>query len=307
VSLPEPGISPHNRQFICAMVLSIDISILQILLALSDNNMLRDTLIVYHSDNGGWIQGGSVNRPFKGDKGTVYEGLVPFFSPHLILFSFFMSTGGIHVPAFLFGNGVTHSLSSLRDDLVHVSDLLPTLLTYANIPFFPTQFDGISHWQDIQDSKPFTRQNVPINSASDVVSHFSAYIEIIVGITYKYLYNPSVVSFLMSASVTDLYEPEGEFIYNLSNDLSEQYNLLEVDDDDENATNTSSFIWSLLIHFRHQILLLQKMSVPSQLEIIPPKLEVFPSKNRCWLAKDSWQYRDFICPNQTSSTNARKE
>jgi arylsulfatase A-like enzyme len=58
------------------MVLSIDISILQILLALRDNDMLQNTLIVYHSDNGGWLNGGSVNRPFKGDKGTVYEGLL---------------------------------------------------------------------------------------------------------------------------------------------------------------------------------------------------------------------------------------
>lgn len=59
------------------MVLSIDISILQILMALRDNgNMLQNTLIVYHSDNGGWLNGGSVNRPFKGDKGTVYEGIL---------------------------------------------------------------------------------------------------------------------------------------------------------------------------------------------------------------------------------------
>jgi hypothetical protein len=43
------------------------------------------------------------------------------------------------------------------------------------------------------------------------------------------------------------------------------------------------------------------MSVPSQLEVIPPKIEVFPSKGLCWLPKDSNEYRDFICPNNTST------
>jgi hypothetical protein len=213
----------------------------------------------------------------------------------LLALSLFSSqpSGGIHVPAFIFGNGLTLVRSSVRNDLVHVSDLLPTLLSYANIPFFSSQFDGISHWEEIQNSKPFTRTSVPINSASAVVYHFSAYIEILAGVTYKYLYNPSVVSFLMTASVTDTYQPEGEFLYNLSEDISEEWNLLE-------GTNTS-FVWSLLAHFRREVVLLQSMSVPSQLEVIPPKIEVFPSKGLCWLPKDSNEYRDFICPNNTST------
>jgi hypothetical protein len=75
VSQPEEGIPLINRQILCGMVTSVDVSIFQLLLALYDHdNMLKDTLIVYHSDNGGWLQAGSINRPFQGEKGTVFEG-----------------------------------------------------------------------------------------------------------------------------------------------------------------------------------------------------------------------------------------
>jgi arylsulfatase A-like enzyme len=203
------------------------------------------------------------------------------------------AAGGIHVPAFFYGNGLVPRSPSVRDDLVHVSDLLPTLLSYADIPFLATQFDGISHWAAIQNSEPFSRTVVPINSASAVVYHFSAYIEVIYGVTYKYLFNPSVVAFLTTASLTDVYEPEGEFLYNLSADPSEEENLLE-------TTDESPEVWDLLVHFRTRVLLFQEMSVPSQLEVIPPKLEVFPSKNLCWIPKDSSLYYDFVCPNTSA-------
>ena len=203
------------------------------------------------------------------------------------------TTGGIHVPAFLYGNGITSLSPSIRNDLVHVSDILPTLLSYANIPFLATQFDGMSHWTAIQNSEPFSRTAVPVNSASAVVYHFSAYIEVMSGVTYKYLYNPSVVAFMTTASRTDTYTPEGEFLYNLSADPSEVENLLETQEE-------SPEIWALLKHFRARVFLFQENSVPSQLEVVPPKLEVFPSKYLCWIPKDSPLYYEFVCPNHTA-------
>ena len=256
------------------MVTSIDISVFQVLLSLYfNNNMLKDTLIVYHSDNGGWIQGGSINKPFKGEKGTVFEG-------------------GIHVPAFIYGNGLSQVSKTIRSDLIHVSDILPTLLSYANIQYLPKQFDGISHWSDLITSQPLNRNYIPLNSASSVVSYFSVYIEIISSITYKYLYNPSVLLFLTTSTMNESYISEGEFLYNLTDDITESNNLLENLEDNLQIQN-------LLKYFHLQILTLQSNLYPSQLEVIPPKLEVFPSPNNCWLPKDSLYYYNFICPNST--------
>lgn len=257
------------------MVTSIDISILQILLSLYfNNNMLKNTLIIYHSDNGGWIQGGSINQPFKGEKGTVFEG-------------------GIHVPAFMYGNGLSDVSNTIRNDLVHVSDILPTLLSYANIKYLTNQFDGISYWESLITSQSFNRYYIPLNTASSSVYYFTVYIEVISNITYKYLYNPSVILFLTTATIGETYVSEGEFLYNLTDDISETINLL---DNLQNNFETQA----LLKYFHARVLELQSSSDLSQLEVIPPKIEVYPSSNNCWLPKDSIYFYNFTCPNSTN-------
>jgi hypothetical protein len=311
VSAGDPTAGPEDRQIICGMVASVDMAVLQLLLALEEKGMLGSTLIVYHSDNGGFVDAGSINKPFRGQKASVFEG-------------------GIRVPAFMFGNGlhVAHLLTPERSDLVHVSDVLPTLLAYAGLYSLLNSFDGYNHWYGLVTAQPLRRLHVPVNSASNVVDYFSAFIETfpadpywrwfdqrldpldrlkpqldlealarsgrvehagqsaVAGVTWKYLYNPSVLEFFMVSGAGATYTPEGEFLFDLSTDPYETTNLAH---DSEH--------WGMLQYMRVRTLYVQWSSETSQLEQMPPAvLDAPPSPLGCWLPVDSPLYDSYTCP-----------
>ena len=53
---------------------AVDLNILQVILALAATDMLASTLILFHPDNGGFIEAGSLNLPFNHQKSSYYEG-----------------------------------------------------------------------------------------------------------------------------------------------------------------------------------------------------------------------------------------
>lgn len=177
----------HFRKRMCAMVLSIDIAVLKVVLALVETDMFKSTLILFHSDNGGLRQAGSVNFPYREGKGSLFEG-------------------GIHVPAFMYGHGLHSSYARLshRKDLVHVSDVLPTLMGYAGIltkeVMKSAHFDGHNHWDQLVLGRPLQRNRVPLNAASLKVGFFSGYIQIVNGVTWKFMFNPNVLQFTFHAN-----------------------------------------------------------------------------------------------------------
>ncbi len=70
-----------NRRTLCAMHYSMDENIGRVLEALARHGLEQDTLVVFLSDNGGKPDNNySVNDPFRGQKGDVYDGgmHVPF-------------------------------------------------------------------------------------------------------------------------------------------------------------------------------------------------------------------------------------
>ncbi|CAE7360518.1 Arsb, partial [Symbiodinium microadriaticum] len=274
VSTGDPSSRPQDRQIICGMVASVDMGVLQLLLALAKKDMLASTLIVYHSDNGGVVGSGSLNRPFRGQKATLFEG-------------------GIRVPAFMYGNGLhtAHRLTPERADLVHVSDMLPTLLAYAGLRKRRHPFDGYDHWRRLVKGRPLHRMHVPVNSGSSVLDYFSAYIETIVdqngaAVNWKYAHNPSAVEFYMLDVHGEEYVPEGEFLFDLSADPAEEVNY---------AHDTR--FRPLLEYMRLRVVNVQDHSAPSQLDRMPPLVHIAPpSPLGCWLPEDSMQYRTFVCP-----------
>ena len=264
-------IQPYFRQQICGMVASVDLAMLRILLALASKRMLASTLVVFHSDNGGFEQAGSVNLPFRSQKGALFDG-------------------GVHVPAFMYGNGLHlgSALQPVRTDLMHVSDILPTLMGYAGVTApSGSNFDGYNNWPQLTLGLPLRRSHIPLNSASKNVGYFSAYIQKIFGTTWKYMLNPSVITFAGTSNLGDTYEPEGEFLFNLSEDPSESTNLIN---------DSSLKTIAILNLLRARTLLLQATSAPSQLEVFPPVVDIPPSMLGCWLPLDSPYYATATCP-----------
>ncbi len=265
---------PYFRQVVCAMVSSTDIDVLRILFGLALNNMLPSTLFLFNSDNGGLTIAGSLNTPYRGQKGATFEG-------------------GIRAAAFMFGNGLhlSHQLQAERNDLVSIQDILPTLLGYAGVTpksnWFSSPFDGYNFWGPMTLGLPFARQHVPVVSACEALGYFSAYIQKIGSTTWKYLVNPSVLEFVSTSSLGTKYEQEGEFLFNLSLDPYETTNLAK------ESTLTTTVVLNLL---RARTLAMRYTGAPSQLTQFPPVIDLPPSDNGCWLALDSPNFATAVCP-----------
>jgi arylsulfatase A-like enzyme len=133
--LPEQS----YRRIYAAMVHEMDRAIGQVLAALDEEGLTRDTVVLFFSDNGGYMPFGASNQPLRGQKGQTFEG-------------------GIRVPAVLRWPGSLPA-GKVIDDLVTVMDVFPTLARAANVPLKPgTTMDGVDMWPAIASGKEVTRQ-----------------------------------------------------------------------------------------------------------------------------------------------------
>jgi arylsulfatase A-like enzyme len=106
-----------------ALVEHMDAGIGRVLSALATTGHDRDTLIVFNSDNGGPINDGAVNVPFRDGKGSMYEG-------------------GLRVPFAARWPG--HIAPGAKSDLAAVTmDLFPTVLETFGATI-PKTIDGVS-------------------------------------------------------------------------------------------------------------------------------------------------------------------
>lgn len=147
-------ISDETRRTYAAMVTGLDDAVGQVLTALERKGMLADTLLVFHSDNGGAVAhkvasgdgdvavGPADNGPYRDGKGNLYEGAV-------------------RVPALLhWPRGLEPGSSNA---LVHVTDLYPTLLGRAGASLSQRKpVDGVDQWSAVAEHKLGPRKDVPI-------------------------------------------------------------------------------------------------------------------------------------------------
>lgn len=152
--VPEPYAHPYAhlaepRRTYAGMVAAMDEAVGQIIDQLEQQGMRENTLVIFHSDNGG-PQPGVItsNGPFRAGKGTLYEG-------------------GVRVAACASWPGHIAPGSVVSPPL-HVVDWYPTLLTLAGAPLQQArELDGHDVWATISAGQPSPRDAVLINAAPD--------------------------------------------------------------------------------------------------------------------------------------------
>jgi arylsulfatase A-like enzyme len=122
LKLPEP------RRTIAGMLSAVDEAVGQIVSALEEKGLNKDTLIVFSSDNGGPAPGkATMNTPLRAGKGTIYEG-------------------GIRGCAFATCTGKIPA-GTIINESIHAVDWYPTLLKLTGAPAGPDlALDGLDIW-----------------------------------------------------------------------------------------------------------------------------------------------------------------
>jgi arylsulfatase A-like enzyme len=149
------GIADPSRRAYAAMITAMDDQIGRVVEALEAKGMRNDTLIVFHSDNGGTrsakftgeskVEGDLPpnNGPYRDGKGTLYEG-------------------GTRVVAI--ANWPARIAPGTIDDMVHIVDMYPTLVGLAGGSLGNSKpLDGLDVWATISERKPSPRTEVVYN------------------------------------------------------------------------------------------------------------------------------------------------
>lgn len=111
-----------RREF-AAMTIALDEGIGRVLAALKVNQLEKDTLVIFLTDHGGDPKYGGSNKPFRGDKATLFEG-------------------GIRVPCIMRWPGKIKA-NRVCDDVTSSLDLFPTFCGLAGIDAEQYRPDGI--------------------------------------------------------------------------------------------------------------------------------------------------------------------
>ncbi len=140
----EKKLRLKRRRFYAALVSNMDAAIGQIMKTLKDEDLEKDTLVVFLSDNGASYQGGN-NDPLRGQKALLYEG-------------------GVRVPAVMSFPGKIPA-KSLVDQPMHVVDLYPTLLKIAGATIDQKNaIDGKDMWETVTQNTREPEREILINA-----------------------------------------------------------------------------------------------------------------------------------------------
>lgn len=151
----------RNMEIYAAMVSNMDFHIGRLLKYLEDQGKLDNTFIVFISDNGAdgnspvdlpgnkaWLardfDNSLKNLGHKGSYADYGAQWAQVSSTPYPLFKGFVTEGGIRAPAIISARMLkeAHLQGTRRDDVVHVVDLMPTLLDLAAVPPLGKTFQG---------------------------------------------------------------------------------------------------------------------------------------------------------------------
>jgi arylsulfatase A-like enzyme len=149
------SIEDENRRAYAAMISVLDDGVGKVIAALEERGMRDNTLIVFHSDNGGArsmlfagdtkVAGGlpADNGPYRDGKGTLFEG-------------------GTRVVAL--ANWPGRIKPGQVDAMMHVADMYPTLAALAGAPLTRNKpLDGLDVWEALAGGKPSPRTELVYN------------------------------------------------------------------------------------------------------------------------------------------------
>jgi len=153
---PGADASAEAGRGYAAGVAALDDAIGQVIEALEKKKMLANTLIVFHSDNGGAVptkfatgdndvkKTGADNGIYRGGKGSLYEG-------------------GVRVAALaVWPQRIKEKTVVTR--LLHVTDMYPTLLNVANAKIDqPKKLDGFDAWATLAEGRLSPREDILLN------------------------------------------------------------------------------------------------------------------------------------------------
>ncbi|RZF37524.1 hypothetical protein LSTR_LSTR008562 [Laodelphax striatellus] len=165
-------INDFNRKKFAAMLTKLDESVGKVVAALQSSKMLKDSLIVFTTDNGGPAAGFNLNAasnwPLRGTKNTLWEG-------------------GVR------GAGLIWSTQLPLDrhvskQLMHIADWLPTLISAAQGDTSVLEnIDGVDLWESLLSNTPSSRKEV-LHNIDDIYGSAALTVgewKIVKGTTYK--------------------------------------------------------------------------------------------------------------------------
>ena len=151
-------IQDFNRRKFAGVLAALDESVGKVVKALRDAEMLKNSIIVFMSDNGaqtvGLLENYGSNYPLRGLKFTLFEG-------------------GVRGAACIYSPLIKNP-SRISNQLMHVTDWLPTFYSAAGgiLEDLEENLDGIDQWSTIVSEKETKRTSVLLNI--DEVEHTSA-------------------------------------------------------------------------------------------------------------------------------------
>lgn len=131
------------------MVSKLDDGVGEIVKSLDQNNMLQNSIILFISDNGsptkGMFANWGSNYPLRGIKNSLFEG-------------------GVRSVSLIWSPLIVQN-SRVSNELIHISDWLPTLYTAAggDISILDPELDGLDQWSSLVYDLPSPRTDILIN------------------------------------------------------------------------------------------------------------------------------------------------
>ncbi|KAK9875600.1 hypothetical protein WA026_009402 [Henosepilachna vigintioctopunctata] len=212
-------IADANRRTYAAMVSKLDDSVGTIVQALTSKDMLRNSIVVFISDNGapsvGHLRNWGSNYPLRGVKDTLFEG-------------------GVRSAAFVWSPLLVQP-GRVSNDLIHVTDWLPTLFQAAggDAGSLDLDIDGIDQWASLVYDFSSPRSDILLNidEKTRIASLRLSNWKLIVGSSNNGSYN----GYFGEAVLTNIREPGYDFsaVYNSQtgqNIRNTSYSPIEIDD-----------------------------------------------------------------------------